>query len=197
MKALFQVATGECATQLELTRVRHQGYCNEHGYRYVVYEEQDLITDPYYAKLFFIRELILSGYSEIVCLDADVIIQDLSAAFSDVIAGPQEIYVAECEIVKGDYSTGVMVIRNTGRALNFINAVLEFGKQHRTLACDQGAFNAIAKYVVEYQGLVCRMERKWNSLYNNGEEDKTVVAFHGAQNKLEEMQKYMEMLEGE
>lgn len=195
MKALFQVAIGPCKEHVELTRARHQKYCDYHGYEYLIFDG-GVDIDSYYAKFLFARQLIVQGYEKIVCLDADTIIQSLDADFSDAISGPQEIYAAECEIAVGDYSTGVMVFRNTGRSLGFIDAVLEFGSRHRTVYCDQGAFNAVARYVVEYQGVVCKIDRKWNSLYNNGDDDKVVVAFHGADNKLYEMEKYIEKIEG-
>jgi len=185
---------------LRMTYLRHTAYAIAHKMDYV-----NIMGDIFpnmlseagsWAKVGMIKEYLGKGYQYVFWVDADAAIEDFDTDLRDAV---KEVEWGACEHDpdKSEYlrkanvpkhiNIGVMYIKNTEGTKKFVDMWLNTYPGISRWA-EQGSFNDL---MVEYPGVVGKIDDKWNATLKVNEVEKPVVrGFHGLPYK----QRYEEMI---
>ncbi len=166
---------------LKLTKARHFIYCELHAMDFQCVESA---SSPKYAdvheggwgKIELIIRALEQGYRQVIWLDSDAMIKDLSADLRDGCVNG--IGVCWHRIPQlNHWNTGVMYFRNTPDVIDFCSEWLAGYPGDKTVGwAEQGIFNKLAKT----SRVVQTISDRWNATLNYSMvPDAVVLGFHG------------------
>jgi glycosyltransferase involved in cell wall biosynthesis len=196
---------GEHALQMGLTANRNIAYCTAHGMDYqAIYADIDGYdnTKPEelgWGKVALIRKAMnVNRYKNIIWLDADTIIADISVDLRDACT-PDKIGAVWHELRQNDailkhWNVGVLAVSNTELTRKFMDGWLkEFPGKPDFPWFEQGVFNRLG----EDMGIIHTLGAEWNSVdYVNPHPHPIIMGFHGYQDRLNVMKTALAKLEG-
>lgn len=177
-KVLIQHFSGE-GSCLKLTYKTHKQCAKLHGYTYCI--DEQTFANNYYAKTYLIRRELLNGAELVVFLDHDCLVINKEFDFLDYVHDVASIFAVKCELVKGDFNTGVLIVRkNDNRVFRLLDKWLSFSNEDLFYQ-DQGSFNIIEKYYTEFKSCISDLPQCLNT--NNVDENTLVASWHGLGDK--------------
>lgn len=166
----------------DLTREHHQKYCDLHNVDY-----QCIIDDPApeldkhkgnWAKVKLVKQA-MDKYINIIWLDADTIIKDISIDLRDAV---QYGKIGACwqripQLPQGHWNVGALYVHS--RAYNFVDRWIDAYPPPQDGWLEQGIFNRLGRET----GTVVTLSDKWNATIDVSMcPDAVVLGFHGQGN---------------
>ncbi|TMP29302.1 hypothetical protein CWB99_08880 [Pseudoalteromonas rubra] len=143
-------------------------YARRMGYDYVV------VTRPWFnrlgaeccwLKLFLLKAALLSGYKQVLFVDADACIQTTCPALETLYDENTFLHLARG--YSGAFNSGVMLMRNCARAIEWLDTLIAAMTQ--PVAESQGIGWGENGHVIHYANNcegVAELDRRWNNTYD-------------------------------
>lgn len=202
--ALVQQASGRYAAILSAMIPWHLKYCQHHNIIYLpTFGNIVESRHPNWSRFPLLIETLRAGFADIVVwLDSDCVIADPHTSLLDAADEFMLLGAVAHPDPWGDmgfhYNMGAMYLRNTPRAIKFLEAVHKSGKIEGEQWENQGTILRIAETM---KFPICRIRNRWNSTpaYNDCPSP-VVRSFHGGDNlrikTAEQMQSELEAIAG-
>lgn len=146
----------------------HKKYATKHGYNY------QAVTRPYvtelgveccWLKLTLMQDALLSGYDNVLFLDADTLVSANCPALSTIFEEGKYIYMAKG--YSGRFNSGVILAKNNRKTLNWLRQVIASQGQPVRIENDVGwGENG---HVIEFSKdvpFISELDKKWNNTFD-------------------------------
>jgi hypothetical protein len=146
----------------------HTRYAQRHGY------EHQAVTRPYvselgveccWLKLTLMRAALLSGYENVLFLDADTMVNPNCPALTDVFESGKFIYMAKG--YSNRFNSGVLIARNNEQTITWLTQVInarfnKVKKENDVGWGENGHVIELSKGV----SFIAELDQKWNNTFN-------------------------------
>lgn len=178
---LIQHGDGEYARMLELTGARHAAYCERHSIAFwTMRGSTPGLPSPHWNKIALLIRGLEMNFEVLAWLDADTLIVRDETDIRCALAGGAPIGLAQHPGGAGadtHWNTGVMIVKNTPRVREFLDAVLKSGPLGNHVWQEQAR---ILDVLPRFPDLVQRLDDRWNSTATVNEVPEPIVkAWHG------------------
>lgn len=146
----------------------HKSYADEHNYDY------QAVTRPYFSllgveccwlKLTLMRQALLSGYQQVMFIDADAMVNDNCPALETLYSPNQHIYMAKG--YSNRFNSGVLIVRNHPAAIDWLTRVIDSSmlsiKDEHSVGWGE---NGHIIEMSQYCPFICEINQKWNNTYD-------------------------------
>jgi len=146
----------------------HYQYAQKHGY------EHQAVTRPYvselgveccWLKLTLMRAALLSGYDNVLFLDADAMVNVNCPALTEVFQSGKYIYMAKG--YSNRFNSGVLIVRNNEQTITWLTRIINarFNKVEEENDVGWGENG----HVIELSkgvSFIAELDQKWNNTFN-------------------------------
>lgn len=198
---LIQAASGACESLLELTCRRHGAWARLKHLDYWWAHGRVCERSPHWDKIALIKKALAVGYANVIWLDADTLVTDVSADPTSALNQGKQLGMVFIDRIPyggsfGHYQTGAIYIRSGPEVKQFIQDVWQWGVTHEDAPYwhEQAALNEL---LTGKEPWVQKISDRWNSTWcMNPCAEPVVMAWHGTHpDKLERMKVALQSLE--
>jgi hypothetical protein len=146
----------------------HFKYAQRHGYEY------QAVTRPYiselgveccWLKLTLMRAALLSGYDNVLFLDADTMVNSNCPRLTDAFQTGKYIYMAKG--YSNRFNSGVLIARNNEQTITWLTRIINarfnpIDKENEVGWGENGHVIELSKGVT----FIAELDQKWNNTYN-------------------------------